>query len=247
VVTDLVSESHAATRVLIGVCTLNEADNIGPLILQLKRSIPDADVLVVDDNSSDGTARIVTELANRDSSIFLKVRKNERGLGTAIRYAMQFAIDNDYTCFLNLDGDFSHAPDQLADLLCRAFQEPPVEVVIGSRYVPGGSVVGWPLRRRIMSRIVNRFATLCLRLPIKDCSGSMRCYQVASLRQIGVATLTSSGYSILEELLVQLQRCGVRFAEVPITFTERQRGESKLTTREAIRSAWKIVMMATRQ
>ncbi len=240
-------DARATSQVLIGVCTLNEAENIGPLIARLKRSIPEADILVVDDNSSDNTGAIISDMSALDPSIRLHVRTSERGLGTAIRHAMSFAIANDYVFFLNLDGDFSHDPDQLADLLDRAKQEPPVDVVIGSRYVPGGAIVGWPMRRKIMSRIVNRFANVCLRVPVKDCSGSMRCYRVASLSNIGVADLKSSGYSVLEELLVQLHRRGAQFAEVPITFTERQQGESKLTIGEAIRSAWRMVLMAVRQ
>jgi dolichol-phosphate mannosyltransferase len=234
-------------RVLIGVCTLNEAENIGPLIEQLKESLPEADILIVDDNSADNTGVIVGDFVRQDPSIILCVRKDERGLGTAIRHAMAYAIDNGYTHFLNLDGDFSHDPRQLPSLLNRIRAEPAVDVVIGSRYVSGGSIVGWPMRRKIMSGIVNRFAKLCLRLPVKDCSGSMRCYQVASLKEIGVSNLKSTGYSVLEELLLQLHRRGAKFAEVPITFTERQQGESKLTMPEAIRSAWRMVLMAVQQ
>ena len=243
---DSVSTDNSDDHVLIGICTLNEAENIGPLISQLKQSIPSADVLIVDDDSSDNTSAIVTEMASQDSSIVLNVRENQRGLGTAIRHAMSYAIDHDYTYFLNLDGDFSHNPVELADLLSRAKQDPTVDVVIGSRYIPGGSVIGWPVRRRIMSRVVNRFATLCLRLPVKDCSGSMRCYRVASLKRIHISQLKSSGYSVLEELLVQLHRDGAQFAELPITFTERQQGESKLTMGEAIRSAWTMLLMTLR-
>ena len=234
-------------RVLIGVCTLNEADNIGPLLVRLKQSLPSADILVVDDDSRDHTGPIVADMATHDPSIRLIVRTDQRGLGTAIQHAIGYAVEHDYTYFLNLDGDFSHDPDQLADLLRRAISDPPVDVVIGSRYVPGGSIVGWPLRRRMVSRIVNRFATLCLRLPVKDCSGSMRCYRVESLRGAGIANLKSCGYSVLEELLIELHGRGARFAEIPITFTERQFGHSKLTIHEAVRSAWKIIWMALRR
>ena len=109
-------------------------------------------------------------------------------------------------------------------------------MVIGSRYVPGGRIVGWPLRRRIMSKLVNRFATLFLGLPVRDCSGSMRCYRTDSLRSIGLDSLQCTGYAVLEELLVKLHRHHCRMKEVPITFTEREHGTSKLTVREAIRS-----------
>jgi dolichol-phosphate mannosyltransferase len=233
-------------RALIGVCTLNEAENIRPMLLGLRSAIPNADVLVIDDDSSDGTAQWVMNLADADPAVKLIVRRDERGLGSAIRLAMMHAERNDYEFFLNLDADLSHDPAELPGLLERAKTAPQVDVVIGSRYVPGGAIDGWPLRRRMMSRIVNGFATLCLRLPVSDCSGSMRCYRVDALRGIGLETLRSDGYSILEEVLVRLHRSGSEMAEVPITFTDRVQGESKLTLREAIRSASRIFAMAFR-
>lgn len=233
-------------RVLIGVCTLNEAANIEPLIRRLRAAVPHADILIVDDDSPDGTGDVVGALSQTLPSISLHVRRRERGLGTAIRHAMKVAIAQEYDYFLNLDGDLSHDPDQLPALLRRAQQSPQVDVVIGSRYVPGGEIVGWPRRRRLLSRLVNRFAALCLRLPAQDCSGSIRCYRVETLRQVGVEQLHSKGYSVLEEILVELHRRGAVMAEVPITFTDRQAGQSKLTTAEAIRSAWQMVRLARR-
>ncbi len=216
------------------------------MIQGLRSAIPAADVLVIDDDSTDGTVQCVSEIAASDPSVKLIVRRDERGLGSAIRYAMRHATQGGYEFFLNLDADLSHDPAQLPDLLERAQADPQVDVVIGSRYVPGGAIDGWPLRRRMMSRMVNGFATLCLRLPVSDCSGSMRCYRVESLRRLGLDTLQSDGYSILEEVLVQLDRGGSKMAEVPITFTDRVQGESKLTLREAIRSASRIFAMAFR-
>lgn len=232
---------------MIGVCTLNEAANIVPLIEGLRRAIPAAEILVVDDNSSDQTASLVEELAKHEDHLKLHVRVNERGLGSAIRFAMTRAMDGGYEYFLNLDGDLSHQPDQLPALLARAQQPPRVDVVIGSRYVNGGSIVGWPRHRRLMSRLVNRFATLCLRLPVRDCSGSMRCYRVEALREILPAISGVDGYAILEQVLIALHRRGGKMAEVPITFTDRRYGESKLTLREAIRSTRQILWMAIRR
>ena len=228
---------------LIGVCTLNEAENISAVVTGLRAAIPAAQVLVVDDDSSDRTGAIVWDLAEQDDAIRLLVRKDERGLGTAILRAMQQAIDEGFEFFLNLDADLSHDPAQLPDLLARAQQSPPVDVVVGSRYIAGGAIEGWPLRRRMMSRMVNRFATTCLRLPISDCSGSMRCYRVAALREMGLDSIKSQGYSVLEEVLVRLHRQGCTMAEVPIKFTDRTRGESKLTFAEAVRSASRIVAL----
>ncbi len=229
--------------VLIAVCTLNEADNIEEMVSGLRAAIPEADVLVVDDESSDGTGEVVSAIAQSDPAVRLIVRRGERGLGSAIRLAMAQAIEGDYQFFLNLDGDLSHDPAQLPSLLQRARQSPDVDVVIGSRYIAGGAIDGWPLRRRVMSRMVNGFATRCLRLPVADCSGSMRCYRVAALRAIGLDSIHSNGYSVLEELLVRLHRGGSKMAEVPITFTDRIKGESKLTLGETIRSATRMLSM----
>lgn len=232
------------SRAVVAVCTLNEAANIESLVTSLRESMPEVDVLVVDDNSSDGTAALVEKMADSDSRVHLFVRTEERGLGSAIRYGMTHAIDAGYDFFLNLDGDFSHDPKQMPLLLERAQSEPPVDVVVGSRYADGGKIVGWPFHRKVMSRMLNGFATLCLRLPVSDCSGSMRCYRVSALESVGMANLRVNGYAVLEEVLVQLKRKGSKMAEVPITFTERQRGQSKLTMKEAVRSMLQILSMA---
>ncbi|WP_242632067.1 polyprenol monophosphomannose synthase [Rubripirellula amarantea] len=291
-------------RVLIGVCTLNEAANIESLLTHLRMALPDADILIVDDNSPDGTAAIANRSAEHDARIRVDVR-TARGLGGAIRHAMQAAIDGDYEWFVNLDGDFSHNPADIPRLLDAATHqtthstksggrdvssnaaatndavtinsatnrsvtnnsansaasnqpadEQPtangkpqreIDVVIGSRYVDGGSIVGWPLRRKIMSHLVNRFATLCLRLPVRDCSGSMRCYRVQKLKEAGADNLVSNGYSVLEEILIRLKQVKAHMIEVPITFTDRTLGESKLTSREAIRSMGQMVKLALKQ
>ncbi|MFG0260941.1 MAG: polyprenol monophosphomannose synthase [Novipirellula sp. JB048] len=233
-------------RLLVGVCTYNEAENIAAMIERLRAVLPDADLLIVDDDSPDGTARIALALADQMAQVRVQVREHERGLGSAIRYAMQQAIEHSYDYFLNLDGDLSHDPAQLPRLLDHAMADPEVDVVVGSRYVTGGEIVGWPWRRRVMSRMVNRFATLCLRLPVKDCSGSMRCYRVDALKRLNLGDWNSPGYSLLEEVLVLLKRDGAVMGEVPITFTDRQRGQSKLTLREAARSAVKIVSLMFR-
>tara|TARA_R110002049_G_scaffold47902_1_gene138448 strand:- start:164502 stop:165272 length:771 start_codon:yes stop_codon:yes gene_type:complete len=231
-------------RVLIGVCTFNEASNIGPLLSRLRKSIPEADIVVVDDNSPDGTASRVRDAMETDDKIHLVVREHERGLGGAILHAISVAIDADSEFFLNLDADLSHSPEQLAELLALARHRPDVDVVVGSRYVDGGKIEGWPLRRRVMSRMLNRFGTIGLGLPVRDCSGSMRCYRVESLRKLDFDGLKSRGYALLEELLVHLNSRGSKMAEVPITFVDRQQGESKLTIGEALRSVSQMLKLA---
>ncbi|MCC9601524.1 polyprenol monophosphomannose synthase [Stieleria sp. JC731] len=202
----------------------------------LRLSFPDAVLLVVDDDSPDGTAGIVRQVQQRDQMVQLVVRRDRRGLGSAIVDAMRIACEGGYEFFLNLDADLSHSPAEMPKLLHQARLDESLAVVIGSRYVEGGRIVGWPLKRRVMSKLVNRFATGVLRLPVHDCSGSMRCYRTAALRDIQLDSLKCVGYAVLEEVLVRLHRRGYRFAEVPITFTERQIGHSKLSLPEAVRS-----------
>jgi dolichol-phosphate mannosyltransferase len=230
--------------VLIAVCTYQESQNIEAILVGLRQSFPDAFLLVVDDNSPDGTADLVREAQREDDRLSLVVRKNQRGLGSAIVDAMRYAVAEGYEFFLNLDADLSHDPKQLPMLLERARSIPKVDVVIGSRYVPGGEIVGWPLRRRLMSKMVNRFAIGFLRLPVRDCSGSMRCYRTAALDALDLDSLQCTGYALLEELLVRLNRNGSPMTEVPITFTERERGHSKLTIKEAFRSIGFMMKLA---
>ncbi|MBD53599.1 MAG: glycosyl transferase [Rhodopirellula sp.] len=231
---------------MIAVCTYNEAENIELMVSGLRQALPNADVIVVDDNSPDGTAQLVREMAEGDSSIQVLVRENERGLGSAIRFAMQYSIDHGYDYFMNLDGDLSHSPDQMKGLFSKALEDSGFAVVVGSRYVSGGEIIGWPLRRKLMSRMVNGFATTCLRLPVRDCSGSMRCYRVNALASLGLENLRVNGYAVLEEVLLRLHQRGEPMAEVPITFTERERGYSKLTISEAMRSMIQIISLAFR-
>ncbi len=238
--------TETASKVQIAVCTYNEATNIAPMLGRLRKSLPTAQLVVVDDNSPDGTSRIAEEFAASDGNTTVVVRENERGLGGAIKRAMEMAVSSSADLFVNLDADLSHHPEQVPDLITAARENPDIGVVVGSRYVTGGKIEGWPLKRRLMSRMVNRFATLCLRLPVKDCSGSMRCYRVSDLAKTDFKTLTSDGYSFLEELLVDLNKRGVKMTEVPITFTEREHGNSKLTLKEAGRSIAHLVQLAFR-
>ena len=229
---------------LIAVCTYQEAPNITTTLAGLRKAFPHADLLVVDDDSPDGTAELVQKFRQQDEGVNLIIRKDERGLGSAIVTAMKQAAKGNYAFFLNLDADQSHDPAQLPSLLEMARENPEVDVVIGSRYVPGGEIVGWPLRRKLMSKMVNRFAIGFLKLPVKDCSGSMRCYRTSALQAIKLDSLQCTGYAVLEEVLVKLDRNGSKMAEVPITFTERELGRSKLTLGEAIRSVKFMLRLA---
>jgi dolichol-phosphate mannosyltransferase len=157
-------------------------------------------------------------------------------LGTATTAGMKYAIEHGYSYVLNMDADFSHQPKYLPDFLggMNPPGEPPVDVLIGSRYIPGGGVEGWPLKRRLMSRAVNLYARSLLGLATRDCSGAFRCYRAEVLARLDFAAVRSRGYSFQEEILWRLERLGARLRETPIVFVERQRGASKIHGGEAL-------------
>jgi dolichol-phosphate mannosyltransferase len=160
-------------------------------------------------------------------------RQGKQGLGTAILLAMRYAIDHRYDFFINLDADFSHPPRYLPAMIAGMKRN---DVMIGSRYIPGGGAVDWPLSRRVMSRGVNSVVRLLMRLPAKDCSGGYRCYRVAKLRQTDLNHLLSKGYSFQQEVLYRCFRAGCRIGETPIIFENRKAGSSKVNPTEAARS-----------
>lgn len=231
-------------RCLVAICTYNESENLPSLVEQIELLLPQCHILIVDDNSPDGTGDWATTKAFRDPHCHVIVRKHQRGLGGALREAIRFAIDGNYTWLLNLDADHSHSPADLPRLLALGRGQPPLDCVVGTRYAEGGETIGWPRHRIWMSRLVNRFATSVLRIPVSDCSGSLRCYRVEKLRSIDPNSLRSQGYAVFEELLVRLRRSGAKFGELPIVFRERHTGESKLTLREAVSAALQIVRLA---
>lgn len=207
-------------------------------------ALPKADLLVVDDDSPDGTGTWAESAAESEPRLHVLVRKDERGLGSALRAGIEFGHQGKYEFLLNLDGDLSHSPEDLPRLLDAALAtDPPADVVVGSRYVAGGKIEGWPLRRKLMSRMVNSFATRALKLPVKDCSGALRCYRMSTLAKLPAGTLKSDGYAMLEELLLGLHRNGAKFAEIPITFHDRTEGDSKLTMAETFRSVRSLLSM----
>jgi dolichol-phosphate mannosyltransferase len=209
---------------LVALATYNEIDNLPRLVDEIFGVLPDAAILVVDDNSPDGTGHWCDEHASSESRLRCLHRESKRGLGSATIEAMRIAIDRGYETLVTMDSDLSHDPGHLPALLAAADH---ADVVIGSRYCPGGAIDGWPLHRRLASRLLNGLSRTALHLPVRDSSGSYRAYQVGKLGEIDLNTIQSSGYAYLEEILWHLQRAGASFAEVPITFRDRQAGHSK--------------------
>lgn len=227
-------------RTLVAVCTYNERENLPPLVDAIHVALPDTDVLVVDDNSPDGTGDWADERAAVDPQLRVIHREGKLGLGSATFAAMRHAIENDYEVIATLDADWSHPPERLPAILSRLDDH---EVAIGSRYVAGGKIVGWPWRRHLLSWLVNAAARVMLWLPTRDSSGAFRAYRVETLRGIDFDAMHATGYAYLEEILWRLKRGGATFAEVPITFTERRAGASKINRGEVLAAAKLLVRL----
>ncbi len=230
------------SRTLVTIATFNEIENLPRLVDEIQSLAPEVEILVVDDNSPDGTGQWCDQRAAQDARFHVVHRPGKLGLGTAIMAGMRYAIDQDYAWMVNMDSDFSHHPRYLPDLLATTRREgdDAVDVVIGSRYVPGGGVEGWPWRRQLMSRGVNVYARALLGLQAKDCSGGFRCYRTELLRRLDFAAIRSRGYAFQEEVLWYLKRLGGRMIERPIVFADRRQGTSKINAGEARSALWII-------
>jgi len=226
-------------RYLISLATYNERGNLPILTSQIFEFAPDADILVVDDSSPDGTADWVEEQMQNDSRFNLIKRAGKQGLGSAILAAMDYAVQNDYDYLINMDADLSHPPRFLPAIRSKA--EEGFDVVIGSRYVLGGNIIGWAWHRRVMSKAINIYARCLLGLRTRDNSGSFRCYRTALLKRLDQGEILSQGYSFFEEILYRLRKLGGTFAEVPITFEERRIGQSKLNIKEIFTALWLLL------
>jgi dolichol-phosphate mannosyltransferase len=226
-------------RCLIALATYNERENLPDLTAQIFEAAPDADILVVDDSSPDGTADWVEKQMQSDDRFRLLKRSGKLGLGTAVLTAIDYAIQNGYDFIINMDADLSHPPRFLPAI--RAKAEEGFDVVIGSRYVPGGKIEGWSWTRHVMSRGINFYVRCLLGLKTQDNSGSFRCYRVELLRRLEQQSILSRGYSFFEEILFRLHKLGGTFAEVPITFEERRIGQSKLNVKEIFIALWLLL------
>lgn len=234
--------SEFSPRLLVTLATYNERDNLAPLIAAIHEQAPHADLLVIDDNSPDGTGKLADELAAADPRVHVLNRPGKLGLGTASLTAMRYAIDHSYDLLLNLDADFSHPPRYIPKLLAGMRTR---DVMIGSRYVHGGGTENWPLARRIMSKSVNGLVRFLFRMPVQDASGAFRCFRVAKLRQVPLDRVRSRGYSFQQEVLYRCHRAGCRLGEIPIIFENRRAGSSKVNRKEALRSIGMILWLGT--
>lgn len=215
---------------LVALATYNEAENLPSLVEAIRAQLPDAEVLVVDDNSPDGTGRWCDQYAADRDWMHCIHRPGKMGLGSAAWTAMQWAVEREFDWLITLDADWSHSPEALPSMVEASAE---ADLVIGSRYCPGGGVQNWPMHRRVLSRVVNQATRWSLGAPVGDASGAYRMYRVELLRQIDWQALREPGYAYLEEILSRLLQLGARVAEVPITFRDRMAGQSKASAREA--------------
>jgi dolichol-phosphate mannosyltransferase len=229
--------SDAPGPVLVVIPTYDERENIGPVITRLHAAVPTADVLVVDDNSPDGTGRLADEMAAADPRIRVLHRTTKDGLGAAYLAGFAEALGGAHQVVVEMDADGSHAPEDLPALL-DALRD--ADLVLGSRYVPGGAVRNWPAHREWLSRGGNLYSRLALGVPIKDITGGYRAFRRQVLEELDLGEVASQGYCFQVDVAYRAVRSGFRVREVPITFVERERGASKMSRSIVTEALWLV-------
>ena len=219
---------------LVVIPTYNERENVESIVSRVRTASPSVDVLIVDDDSPDGTGALADALAAADPHVHVLHRAGKEGLGAAYREGMRWALDAGYDRVVEMDADGSHQPEQLAGLLAALRPEtepdgPGADLVLGSRWVPGGGVVNWPARRRLLSRGGSAYSRIALGIPATDVTGGYRAFTADALRRIDFDGVESQGYCFQIDMLRRAYRAGLVVAEVPIMFVERERGASKMT------------------
>ena len=233
-------------RQLVCIPSYNEAANILRLIEQVHEAAPDCEVLVIDDASPDGTGDLVRDRMLKDARLEVMARPGKLGLGTAYMAGFAFGLQHGYDSVLTMDADFSHPPDRIPALIT-AVKDGGAHLSVGSRYVPGGAIQGWAAGRRVLSASANFVARQLLQLHTHDCTGGFRCYSLRALQFLVTQPLRSSGYSALVELLTRCERAGLTIVEVPITFTDRRAGQSKISRQEIFRAMLTVLRLTGRR
>lgn len=225
--------------VLVIIPTYNERENLAIIAGRLHAAVPDAHLLVVDDSSPDGTGAIAEELAAREDWLDVLHRTSKNGLGAAYVAGFGWAKQHGYDVVVEMDADGSHAPEQLPRLLA-ALEH--ADLVLGSRWVDGGAVVNWPTSRKLLSRGGNAYTRVALGLPLRDATGGYRAYRRDVLDRVLEKGVASQGYCFQVDLAWQIWKAGYRVVEVPITFVERERGESKMSRAIVVEALWRVTV-----
>lgn len=228
-------------RVLIIIPTYNEKENIPLIIPEIKKQLPQSHILVVDDNSPDGTSAMVKSLAKAIDGIHILDRTKKEGLGKAYIAGFKWALERNYDLIFEMDADFSHSPEYLPNFVEAAKD---ADLVIGSRYMNGTvNVVNWPLKRLLLSYFGNVAARMIAGIKIMDCTGGFKCFRAETLRALNLDSIASSGYSFQVEMNFYVQRAGLTIKEIPIVFKDRELGVSKMSSKivkEALGLLWKL-------
>ncbi len=224
--------------VLVIIPTYNEAENIAPIVARVRESVPDAHILVADDNSPDGTGKVADELAVEDDHVKVLHRKGKEGLGAAYLAGFRWGIEHGYGVLVEMDADGSHQPEELPRLLTALKG---ADLVIGSRWVPGGRIVNWPKSREFISRGGSTYSRLMLDVPIRDMTAGYRAFRKETLEGLGMEAVASQGYCFQIDLAWRAVKAGFHVIEVPVTFIERERGESKMSRDIVTEAAWRVM------
>jgi dolichol-phosphate mannosyltransferase len=239
-----VTGTTAPLRVLVIVPTYNERDNLPLIVARVRQAVPQAHVLVADDASPDGTGQLADHLAVDDEHVHVLHRPGKQGLGAAYLDGFRWGSQHGYEVLVEMDADGSHQPEQLPSLLERV--EAGADLVIGSRYVPGGGVQNWPAHRQVISRGGNLYVRVLLGLPLRDATAGFRAYRTTALEKLGLDGVESQGYCFQIDLTWRAVRAGLRVEEVPITFVEREIGTSKMNKAIFAEAMWRVLTWGIR-
>lgn len=232
---------------IVVIPTYNEAENIEKIINKIQSIKRDMDVLVVDDNSPDGTAGIVEKMMETNDRIHIIKRQGKMGLGTAYCAGFAYALEREYEAIMEMDADFSHDPNEIPNFLAALESN---DLVIGSRYITGVNVVNWPLSRLILSYGASLYTRIITRMPVKDPTGGFKCFRADALKKIDLDTIHSNGYSFQIEMNYRIWKQKGRIKEIPIIFIDRRSGVSKMNKKivwEAIFMVWKLRLCGVRK
>lgn len=226
-------------RTVVVIPTFNERDTLPTIVKRVRNSVPAADILVVDDNSPDGTGPVADGLAQADPQIHVMHRLGKEGLGAAYLAGFAWALQHDYGVIVEMDADGSHQPEQLPDLLAALDG---ADLVLGSRWIRGGGTKNWSRAREMLSRGGNRYTRVLLGMSVHDATGGFRAFRAQTLRQLDLHEVASQGYCFQVDLAWRAAQRGLRIVEVPITFVERTAGESKMSQRIVAEALWRVTV-----
>ncbi|MFD8478795.1 polyprenol monophosphomannose synthase [Kitasatospora sp. NPDC059673] len=224
-------------RILVIIPTYNEAENVERIVSRVRTAVPEAHVLIADDNSPDGTGKLADALATDDEQVKVLHRKGKEGLGAAYLAGFRWGIENGYDVLVEMDADGSHQPEELPRLLTALHS---ADLVLGSRWVPGGAVVNWPKARLLLSKGGSTYSRLMLNVPIRDVTGGYRAFRKETLLGLGMDQVASQGYCFQVDLAWRAVKAGFKVTEVPITFVEREHGASKMSRSIVAEALWRV-------